>query len=107
MRILNTGYFISSILVNMQSEASQFMVENTQSDDSNSSSHSKDSVSPTTSHSQLFSFNIIAAETTHIVIVTGPWHEGRHIIITTYMMNVFHAYASASLYLYTFMFQLH
>lgn len=51
----------------------------------------------------VFSFNIIAAKTTHTVIVTGPWHEGRHIIITTYMMNVFHAFASASLYLYTFM----
>lgn len=75
--ILNTGHFISFILVDLQSVASQFMVEN-------------NPVSPTTSHSQLFPFNIIAAKTPHIVIVTGPWHEGRHIIIT-YMINVFHA----------------
>lgn len=60
---MNAGYFISSILVNIQSVASQFMVENTQS------------MVVTVHHTasiqchlllvilSVFSFNIIAAKT--------------------------------------------
>lgn len=71
---MNAGYFISSILVNIQSVASQFMVENTQS------------IVVTVHHTasiqchlllvilSVFSFNIIAAKTTHIVIVTHLSH---------------------------------
>lgn len=70
---MNAGYFISSILVNIQSVASQFMVENTQS------------MVVTVHHTasiqchlllvilSVFSF-IIAAKTTHIVIVTHLSH---------------------------------